>query len=355
MGANGNRQQTLRSNATQPYSVGFLNDTDSDKYNVAVYDELNKISTATNQMFQAIDDVNKEIDARTKALQALNLQTNAAMDKVWLELGNVKVELGKGISVSDIIGPDGETLDGVLEGIQTTVNATNGKITTIQGELVSANIRIDGVITQVNTVNGTVSQIIGEITDINGTIQTIQGQVKNAQASASEALTVGQTAQSTANGITNTYYAQWGVKTNVGGLQGGVGFYNNGSYTSFTINANSLIFTDGSQTGGNPFQISGGTTYIKAASILDGSITNAKIVDGQITNAKIQDGAITNAKISGAIQSDNWNGVVGWYIGKDGGFQMGNGDGSGRVYLNGNGLTVLDGAGTVRVQVGRVA
>lgn len=348
MGANGNRKQTLRSNATQPYSVGFLNETDSDKYNVAVYDELTKISTSTNQMFQAIDDVNKEVQERTRALQALNLQTNAAMDKVWLELGNVKVELGKGISVSDIIGPDGEKLDGVLEGIQTTINATNGKITTIQGELVSANVRIDGVITQVETVNGTVSQIIGEITDINGTIQTIQGQVSNAQATASQALTVGQT-------VDGKYNAQWGVKTSVGGLQGGVGFYNNGSTTSFTVNANSIIFTDGGSTASTPFQVSGGITYIKAASIIDGSITNAKIQDGQITNAKIQNGAITNAKISGALQSDNWNGVVGWYIGKDGGFQMGNADGSGRVFLNGNGLTVTDAAGTVRVQVGRVS
>lgn len=355
MGANGNRQQTLRSNTTQPYSVGFLNDTDSDKYNVAVYDELTKISTSTNQMFKALDDVNKEIDARTKALQALNLQTNAAMDKVWLELGNVKIELGKGITVSDIIGPDGEPLDGVLEGIQTTINATNGKITTIQGEVVAANIRIDGVITQVETINGSVSQIIGEITDINGVIQTIQGQVTNAQATASEALTVGQTAQNTADGNTTTYYAQWGVKTTVGSLQGGVGFYNNGSTTSFTVNANQIIFTDGSVTGGTPFQIVGGVTQIKSASIIDGSITNAKIANATIQNAKIADGAITNAKISGTLQSDNYNGVVGWALSKSGGFQMGNSDGSGRVYLNGNGLTVTDAAGTVRVQVGRVS
>lgn len=348
MGANGNRRQTLRSNTTQPYAVGFLNETDSDKYNVAVYDELNKISTSTNQMFKAIDDINKEVEERTRALQALNLQTNDAMDKVWLELGNVKVELGKGITVDDIIMPDGTTLDGTLEGIQTTVNAANGKITTIQGEIVSANTRIDGVITQITTINGSVSQIIGEINDINGTIQTISGRVSNAQATATQALTTAQT-------VDGKYSAQWDVKTNVGGLQGGVGFYNNGSYTAFTVNANNIIFTDGGQTASTPFQISGGTTYIKAASIIDGSITNAKIQDGQITNAKIQNGAITNAKISGALQSDNWNGVVGWYIGKDGGFQMGNADGSGRVFLNGNGLTVTDAAGTVRVQVGRVS
>lgn len=348
MGANGNRVQTLRSNTTQPYSVGFLNETDSDKYNVAVYDELNKISTSTNQMFQAIDDVNKEIENRTKALQALNLQVNSAMDKVWLELGSVKVELGKNITVSDIIGPDGEKLDGILDGIQTTINATNGKITTIQGELVSANERIDGVITQVETVNGTVSQIIGEITDINGTIQTITGQVANAQATASEALTVGRD-------VDGKYNAQWGIKTNVAGLQGGVGFYNDGTTTSFTVNANSIIFTDGSQTGGTPFQLSNGITQIKTAAIQDGSITNAKIANASIDNAKITNGAITNAKISGALSSDNWNGYTGWYLDKAGGFQFGNQDGSGRVMLDGNGLSVLDAAGTVRVRVGRVS
>jgi len=349
MGANGNRKQTLRSNSTQPYNVGFLNETDSEQYNVAVYDELTKISTSTNQMFQALDDVNKEIDARTKALQALNLQVNSAMDKVWLELGNVKVELGKGITVNDIIGPDGEKLDGILEGIQTTINATNGKITTIQGEVISANTRIDGVITQVDTINGNVSQIIGEITDINGTIQTIQGQVSNAQSTASEALTV-------ARDVDGKYTAQWEVKTSVDGLQGGVGFYNNGSTTNFTINANSLVFTNGSATAGTPFQISGGVTQIKAASIIDGSITNAKIANAAITTAKIADASITNAKITGVIQSNNYNGVVGWRIDSNGGsFFLGNQDGSGRVFLNGDGLSVYDAAGTLRVKVGRIS
>ena len=102
-------------------------------------------------------------------------------------------------------------------------------------------------------------------------------------------------------------------------------------------------------------QVSGEITYIESANMIDGFITSAKIADATIQHAKIANGTITNAKISGALQSDTWNGVVGWYLGKDGGFQMGNADGSGRVYLNGNGLTVTDAAGTVRVQVGRVS
>lgn len=287
MGANGNRQQTLRSNTTQPYNVGFLNEQDSDKYNVAVYDELNKISVSTTHMFKALDDVNKEINERTKALDVLNLQVNKSLDKVWLEMGNIKVEIGKGITVNDIIMPDGSTLDGTLEGIQTSINTANGKITTIVGEVTATNVRIDGVITQINTINGSVSQIIGEINDINGTIQTIQGQVSNAQATASEALTVGRD-------VSGKYDAQWGVKTNVNGLQGGVGFYNDGVKTSFTVNANLFQVTNGNET--KPmFYVQDGKTYMDSAYIR--SLTAVDIFGGSINiNNKFRvgsDGVVT--------------------------------------------------------------
>lgn len=347
MGANGNRQQTLRSNTTQPYNVGFLNEEGSDKYNVAVYDELNKISVSTNHMFKALDDVNKEIKERTKALDVLNLQVNKSLDKVWFEMGNIKVEIGKSITVNDIIMPDGSTLDGVLEGIQTSINTANGKITTIVGEVTATNVRIDGVITQVDTINGHVSQIIGEINDINGTIQTIQGQVSNAQATASEALTVSR-------GVNGKYDAQWGVKTNVNGLQGGVGFYNDGTQTSFTVNANSIRFTDGKSPGDYIFYTQNGQTFIKEAVISQATIEWARIKNVQIQSAQIQDGSITNAKIGGGIASDdyNWDTGTGWAINKNGGFSMGGNNGNSKCTLRSDGLSVYDAAGTLRVKVG---
>lgn len=67
---------------------------------------------------------------------------------------------------------------------------------------------------------------------------------------------------------------------------------------------------------------------IGTAQISDASITTAKIGTAQINGAHIQhaqigtghiiDGSIDNAKIGNYIQSYNWNGNDGWYIGKDG-------------------------------------
>lgn len=67
---------------------------------------------------------------------------------------------------------------------------------------------------------------------------------------------------------------------------------------------------------------------IGTAQITDAAITTAKIGTAQINGAHIQhaqigtghiiDGSIDNAKIGNYIQSYNWNGNDGWYIGKDG-------------------------------------
>lgn len=248
MGANGNRQQTLRSNTVQPYSVGFLNEVNDDKYNVSVYDELNKISVSTNHMFKALDDVNKEITERTKVLDLLNLQTNKSLDKIWAEFGNIKIEMGKGIDISNITGLDGESLGDNLEGI----------------------------LTSIKTVNGRVTQVMGEIQKTNETIQIIQGQVENAQATATEALQVSKS-------VDGKYSAQWGVKTQVGDLIGGVGFYNDGSTTSFTVNANSFKVYTTNGAAQPAFSINGNTIRLGdnvkiQGAVIDGDIRSKNYV-----------------------------------------------------------------------------
>src|SRR5699024_6612506 len=87
MGAGGFRKNTGRNNTTLPYNVGFLNRVeDTETYNTAVYDELQKVSTATNQMFQAIDEIHDEIDVRIKALHAMNLQFDELENRITTEI-----------------------------------------------------------------------------------------------------------------------------------------------------------------------------------------------------------------------------------------------------------------------------
>jgi hypothetical protein len=191
--------------------------------------------------------------------------------------------------------------------------------------------------------------------------------------------------------IDDAKYTGWQLSVNNNGYVAGIALASSGTESLFTVVADRFSIISTGTAADNtkiyPFVVQNGTTYmnnamiqnaaigtaqiadgsinsakiingsIQNAKIQDGAITNAKIADAQITNAKIQDAAITNGKISGALFSDNYpgsGGTQGWYIDKSGGFQMGTQDGNGRVILNGNGLAVIDGAGVVRVQIGRL-
>ncbi|MDA8518958.1 fibronectin type III domain-containing protein [Citrobacter sp. Igbk 16] len=183
--------------------------------------------------------------------------------------------------------------------------------------------------------------------------------------------------------IDNVDYKGWQISANVNGYISGIALGNSGTESVFTVIADrfSLISSEGAleSTRNYPFVVDGttGTTYMKSAMIQNASISGAQIANATIQNAniangavdslKVQDGAITNAKIGNYIQSNNWNGSQGWYIGKDGGatFQSGHFrgalyadsgnfgfNGNGGVVINGNGITVpLSNGG--RVVVGR--
>lgn len=161
MGANGNRRQTLRTNIVQPYESGFLTDTDHKDYNAVVGIELDKISTSTKHMFQGLDDVRKEVEDRTKALDALHLTVNDQFNRVMLEISGIKLQIGQGITVDNIYDSNGNSLAGTLEGIKTDVNTANANITNILGEITNTNFRFDGEITSIKTDLGVVQNQIG--------------------------------------------------------------------------------------------------------------------------------------------------------------------------------------------------
>jgi len=104
----------------------------------------------------------------------------------------------------------------------------------------------------------------------------------------------------------NGLNAQYTVKIDNNGKVAGFGLSSEtsaaGTTSYFQVNADRFaVINSGTPSTNNvPFIISGGVTYIKAAAILDASITNAKIADASITNAKIANAAITAAKIGDA-------------------------------------------------------
>lgn len=142
----------------------------------------------------------------------------------------------------------------------------------------------------------------------------------------------------------------WTVKTTVGDLTGGFGFYNDGTKTSFAVSADLFyVFNPANNTGSLPFIIQNGAVYMNTAFIKDASIDSAKI--GSVTFGKVKDAngnpvttvggllkadyldvddlianyiatdflQITSGVVSDTIKSANYNGTsTGWQISASG-------------------------------------
>lgn len=122
-----------------------------------------------------------------------------------------------------------------------------------------------------------------------------------------------QTLAATTAGVDNKYFAQWGVKTRVGDLQGGVGFYNDGEQTSFLIDAQVFAVT-----GGNtkilPFVIKD-NKVVMATALIDHadiySLIAANIVAEKIrASIQIESPVINGGKINGVELDVNGNTTI---------------------------------------------
>ena len=320
MGAGGFRKNTGRNNTTLPYNVGFLNRVeDTETYNTAVYDELQKVSTATNQMFQAIDEIHDEIDVRIKALNAMNLQFDELENRITTEIetaiADIITQMGN-LSTNDIWDNSTEPptkLNSTVAGIKTSIEGNDVKIQTVQGIVNEQGEEIALVQTELSNINSSLSQYM-KLTD---------------------------------------YEATWGVNSNVNGRYAGVKLTNNGTNSAFQVTAQKFIVGDGSS-GNTPFVFENGRARMEFADIKNVNITtamiaNARIQFAQIDNVWIQDGQIANLtanKITaGSMSGSNWRLTVG------GDFVMG-GTGGSQLWMNGNRIDFYDGSGTLRIRIG---
>ena len=127
--------------------------------------------------------------------------------------------------------------------------------------------------------------------------------------------------------------AQWLLKTTVGDLVAGVGLYNDGTISRFTVMADRfMILPSDAQDDEDariPFAVVNGQVFINEAVIREASIGVAKIENGFLENlaavhgtlefARIRKGDIFDLTVSNIIQSDNYDpGVAGWIIRRDG-------------------------------------
>lgn len=320
MGAGGVTRQTGKNNTVMPYNVGFLNNvTDTDKYNVAVYDELQKVSTATTHMFEAIDDIHAEIDQRIAALNAMDLKYDELNNRITTEIetaiADILTQMGN-LDTSDIwdrsVDP-AVKLDSTMAGIKVEIKGNSTDIQTVTG-IVNEQGKEIGLIQQ-------------EITNINGSLSQYMK--------------------------LSEYEATWGINSNVNGKYAGVKLTNDGTNSKFQVTANKFIVGDGTS-GNTPFVFEGGRAKMDYADIKNVNVTTAQIANARIQWAQIDNVAVTNAQIqnlsaskvtAGTLAGSNWSADVG------GNFRFGVA-GSYQLVINNQNITFYDPNGVQRIKIG---
>lgn len=126
--------------------------------------------------------------------------------------------------------------------------------------------------------------------------------------------------------------ARWSVKTQVGDLVGGIGFYNNGVTTQFYVAANTFaVYSPGATS--MSFVVDDGKVVmdgafiknlsVNAAALGLASVDTLNVKDAAISSLKLQDGSVTNLKIGNVIQSTNYvPGLSGWIFNKLGNIEV---------------------------------
>lgn len=230
------------------------------------------------------------------------------------------------------------TLSNEIDSVETTANATASAVSALESEVTANENSITSLTSSVTSLQNSISGLDGDITANSNAITSLNSSVTSlgndvtaqAQDITQLSTTVGgntstiQTQAISLNGLT----AQWDVKTDVNGRVGGVGFYNDGTTTSFLVNADVFALLDPSGDAVNPFFVTGGDVYINSAFIANGTIQNAQIqslvvdkvtgLDANFVLATIGVGNIDNAYIGNIIQSNVFNSTTGWRIDKNG-------------------------------------
>ncbi|RZI28287.1 DUF1983 domain-containing protein [Pseudomonas sp. 770NI] len=206
----------------------------------------------------------------------------------------------------------------------------------IEGDLVQGQ-RTDTV--EVKVANNAAAVVAEQTARINadGVLSSSIETVKNSVNGNTLAIQTNTTAIQTVDGkVTANWSVRMQYETATGlykyagiglGLENGPG----GLQSQFIIDADRFAI---GQAGSVPFAVQGGQTFIKAAFI--------------------QDGTITNAKIGNYIQSNNYDpGKAGWKLFFDGTFEI-NGvvPGQGRSMMTNRSLRFWDNGGVKRVQIG---
>lgn len=265
----------------------------ADKALTALDTKLSGQITTTNSAITAEVTERKATQATTdKAVTDLNTKLTGQINTVD---GKVNAEVTNRTAAVAAVNQSITTLDSKLSGqittaggkIDTEIADRKTAVTGVNNSLAALDTKLSGQITTEK------NRITTEITDRKAAITTEQ----NARASLETTLNTSingvkssvTSLSSTVSGIDGKYNAQWGVKTAVGALTGGIGFFNDGAKTSLLIDADVLALISRSATGSvlrsSPFKVVNGKAYLADAYIDSAVIGN--LVAGKVTASYI--------------------------------------------------------------------
>ena len=219
------------------------------------------------------------------------------------------------------------------------------RITALQANIADVTATaIESLLTRVEMAEGRTEANAAQITSLVADIAA------SVTATAFQELVVRVTSTENVDGSTTLAgLARWLVKTTVGDLVAGVGLYNDGMTSRFTVAADRFMIlppdVQDDEDGRIPFAVVNGQVFINEAVIREASIGVAKIQNGFLTNlaavhgtlefARIRKGDIFDLTINNIIQSVNYvPGVAGWAILRDGTFELNSGAFRGELRSN---------------------
>lgn len=225
----------------------------------ALLDKQVKYDFLANDVTDAITKAQADAVASASG-QIKTLDTNLSA-KISAVTGQVSSEVTDRKAAIADVGKTITTLDSTLRGLINTANGQiSAEIANRQAAITSEQkARADLETSLTSNINGVKSSV----STLSSTVSTLDGK----------------------------YTAQWGVKTSVGSITGGVGFFNDGTKTSFLIEADSLALISRNASGtvlrSSPFKVVNGQAYIADAFIDKATVSTlvAQTVTADYVNA----------------------------------------------------------------------
>ena len=312
---------------------------------------VNALVTQVQQNSATINQHGQDITAQAQQLNAVKVTVNDPVTGVNATASGLSTLKATVTTLDGKVTTTAQRVDGIylqvnppLQGDDTAligsdesyVGVWSVQSALIEGDLVQGQ-RTDTV--EVKVANNAAAVVAEQTARINadGVLSSSIETVKNSVNGNTLAIQTNTTAIQTVDGkVTANWSVRMQYETATGlykyagiglGLENGPG----GLQSQFIIDADRFAI---GQAGSVPFAVQGGQTFIKAAFI--------------------QDGTITNAKIGNYIQSNNYDpGKTGWKLFFDGTFEM-NGvvPGQGRATMTNRSLRFWDNGNIKRVQIG---